>query len=76
MKSHKETALFFTDLQFSKTIIRFLAASTASEMPVSEKVKNAEKKKVKKAGGEIGKIYFNEHKDRIIIYFFMIVIAS
>ena len=52
MKSHKETALFFTDLQFSETIIRFLSASIASEMPVSEKVKNAEKKKVKKAGGK------------------------
>jgi hypothetical protein len=44
-------------------------------MPVSEKVKNAENKKVKKAEGEIGKIYFNERKDTIIIYFFMIVIA-
>jgi hypothetical protein len=43
-------------------------------MPESEKVKNAEKMKVKKAG-EIGKIYFNEHKDGIIIYCFMIVIA-
>ena len=29
MKSHKETALFFTDLQFSETIVRFLPLLTS-----------------------------------------------
>ena len=29
MKSHKETALFFTDLQISETIVRFLPLLTS-----------------------------------------------
>jgi exonuclease III len=51
MKSHKETALFFTDLQFSETIVRFLLLLTSGVVRILIRFETLVPRGKRKGGG-------------------------